>query len=207
MDWLANFIANLPLDEISDRLSELTRWWSNLVDGVPPDLLPLYAYVCFSVIVLLLWLFIVRVLPKPFGGMSWLAVFAVLLTPTMALGDTGDIAPANIAVVYGILMKDMGLALPNPLPILVVFAVGLFLGFIWQLIKGLIDKAVEKSRQQALLDEQAEREYAEEQLALASANYASVVDTNVGNEPDATLIKPKITLTSINYLKIKHYDR
>ena len=189
MDWLANFIANLPLDEISDRLSELTRWWSNLVDGVPPDLLPLYAYVGFSVIVLLLWLFIVRVLPKPFGGMSWLAVFAVLLTPTTALGDTGDIAPASIAVVYGILMKDMGLVLSNLLPILVVFAVGLFLGFIWQVIKGLMDKAVEKSRQQALLDEQAEREYAEEQLALASANYASVVDSNVGNKPDATLIK------------------
>ena len=191
MDWLANFIVNLPLDEISDRLSELTRWWSNLVDGVPPDLLPLYAYVGFSVIVLLLWLFIVRVLPKPFGGMSWLAVFAVLLTPTTALGDTGDIAPASIAVVYGILMKDMGLALSNLLPILVVFAVGLFLGFIWQVIKGLVDKAVEKSRQQALLDEQAEREYEEEQLALASANYASVVDSNVGNKPDATLIKTK----------------
>ena len=135
MEWLAKLISKLPLDDISDGLSRLTNWWGQAVSGVSPDMLPLYAYVGFSVIVLLLWLFIVRILPRPLGGMSWLFVFAVLLTPTMASNNTGDVAPASIGVIYALLMKEPALALANVLPILVVFAAGLFLGFIWQVIK------------------------------------------------------------------------
>ena len=58
MDWLANIVSILPLEKISDAVSQLTIWWSHLVANVPPEMLPLYAYVGFSVIVLLLWLFI-----------------------------------------------------------------------------------------------------------------------------------------------------
>lgn len=167
MDWLKNIINILPLETISNYLSDLTIWWSHLVADVPPEQLPLYAYVGFSILVLLLWLFVVRILPRPFGGMSWLALFAVLLTPSMALGDSGEIAPASIGVVYGILMKDSAAALAHLLPILVVFSVGLVLGFIWSMIRGLVATNMSKARQQAAQDERA-------QIQLSSGNYLDI---------------------------------
>ncbi|SUD90293.1 hypothetical protein [Psychrobacter phenylpyruvicus] len=181
MEWLRNIVINLPLDEISDSVSRLTIWWSNLVADVPADMLPIYAYVGFSVIVLLLWLFIVRILPSPLGGMSWLALFSILLAPGSAAGNTGEVAPASIGVVYGILMKDPGLALRSLLPILVVFAVGLVLGFIWQMIRNIIEKSADESRQQALMDEKAN-------MQLASANYVELVqgEAEVASEPKLT---------------------
>ncbi|HBH34646.1 MAG TPA: hypothetical protein DDW38_09020, partial [Psychrobacter sp.] len=168
MEWLRNIVINLPLDEISDKVSRLTIWWSNFVADVPPDMLPLYAYVGFSVIVLLLWLLVVRVLPSPIGGMSWLAVFSILLAPGSAAGNTGEVAPASIGVIYGILMKEPGLAMRSLLPILVVFSVGLVLGFIWQLIKNTIEKNANQASQQAIADEKAN-------MQLASANYVDLV--------------------------------
>ncbi|HJH09540.1 MAG TPA: hypothetical protein K8V12_06755 [Psychrobacter pasteurii] len=189
MEWLRNIVINLPLDEISDSVSRLTIWWSNLVADVPPDMLPIYAYVGFSAIVLLLWLFIVRVLPSPLGGMSWLALFSILLAPGSAAGNTGEIAPASIGVIYGILMKEPGLALRSLLPILVVFSVGLVLGFIWQMIKNIVEKSADQSREQALADEKAN-------MQLASANYVNLVqgEAEVQNEPELTKQKREVPL-------------
>ena len=189
MEWLRNIVINLPLDEISDSVSRLTIWWSNLVADVPPDMLPIYAYVGFSAIVLLLWLFIVRVLPSPLGGMSWLALFSILLAPGSAAGNTGEIAPASIGVIYGILMKEPGLALRSLLPILVVFSVGLVLGFIWQMIKNIVEKSADQSREQALADEKAN-------MQLASANYVNLVqgEAEVQNEPELTKQKREVSL-------------
>ena len=189
MEWLRNIVINLPLDEISDSVSRLTIWWSNLVADVSPDMLPIYAYVGFSAIVLLLWLFIVRVLPSPLGGMSWLALFSILLAPGSAAGNTGEIAPASIGVIYGILMKEPGLALRSLLPILVVFSVGLVLGFIWQMIKNIVEKSADQSREQALADEKAN-------MQLASANYVNLVqgEAEVQNEPELTKQKREVPL-------------
>lgn len=184
MEWLRNIVINLPLDEISDSVSRLTIWWSHLVADVPADMLPIYAYVGFSAIVLLLWLFIVRILPSPLGGMSWLALFSILLAPGSAAGNTGEVAPASIGVVYGILMKDPGLALRSLLPILVVFAVGLVLGFIWQMIRNIVEKSADQSRQQALADERAN-------MQLASANYVDLVQGDEAVKKGPELIKQK----------------
>ena len=184
MEWLRNIVINLPLDEISDSVSRLTIWWSHLVADVPADMLPIYAYVGFSAIVLLLWLFIVRILPSPLGGMSWLALFSILLAPGSAAGNTGEVAPASIGVVYGILMKDPGLALRSLLPILVVFAVGLVLGFIWQMIRNIVEKSADQSRQQALADERAN-------MQLASANYVDLVQGDEAVKKEPELIKQK----------------
>lgn len=184
MEWLRNIVINLPLDEISDSVSRLTIWWSHLVADVPADMLPIYAYVGFSAIVLLLWLFIVRILPSPLGGMSWLALFSILLAPGSAAGNTGEVAPASIGVVYGILMKDPGLALRSLLPILVVFAVGLVLGFIWQMIRNIVEKSADQSRQQALADERAN-------MQLASANYVDLVQGDEAVKKQPELIKQK----------------
>lgn len=191
MEWLRNIVINLPLDEISDSVSQLTIWWSHLVADVPPDMLPIYAYIGFSSIVLLLWLLVVRILPSPIGGMSWLALFSILLAPGSAAGNTGEVAPASIGVIYGILMKEPGLALRSLLPILVVFAVGLVLGFIWQLIRNIVEKSAEESRQQALADEKAN-------MQLASANYMDLAqgESAIENEPE--LIKQKRGVPTAN---------
>ena len=183
MDWLINIIKYLPLDTISDYLSDLVIWWSHMVAGVPPELLPLYAYIGFSIAVLLLWLLVARVLPRPLGGMSWMAIAAVLLTPGLALGSSGHIAPASIGVVYGFLMQDTGAALSNLLPILVVFLVGLILGFIWNVIRALVDSNIKKARQQAAQDERA-------QMQLTSGNYLDVAQSK--NAKEILTKKPKV---------------
>lgn len=104
-------MAFISLDQIGSIIGEIVVWWAQLVKGVPPESLPMTAYVGFSIIVLLLWILVVRVLPKTLAGLSWIILFAVLLTPTTSLGTTPDIAPASIAVVYGILLKILGLFL------------------------------------------------------------------------------------------------
>ena len=155
MDWLKGIINSLPLEAISDILGEIAIWWGQLVKDVPPADLPMYAYLGGVVIVLVLWLLVARMLPRPLGGMSWMILFAVLLAPGTALGDPSVIAPASIAVVYAIMMKDTAGAITNMLPILVVLVVGLFVGFVWQLIRGAFESSLDKARSRTAEDTQA----------------------------------------------------
>ncbi|PIE47483.1 MAG: resolvase [Gammaproteobacteria bacterium] len=136
MDWL----KNLPLDNISEKINDIVQLWANLVKDVPADDLPVYAYLGGSIIVLILWLFISRFLPKPLGGMSWIILFAVLLTPGASHDYSGKIAPASMGVVYSLLMKDFVQAISNLVPILFVVVVGFFLGFIWQVMLSSMNK-------------------------------------------------------------------
>ena len=106
MDWFKSILHSLPLEAISDILGEIAIWWGQLVKDVPAADLPMYAYLGGVIIVLILWLLVARVLPRPLGGMSWMMLFAVLLAPGTALGDPSVIAPASISVVYAIMMKD-----------------------------------------------------------------------------------------------------
>lgn len=164
MDWLKSILQSLPLDKISDLLGEIIIWWSQMVKGVPPADLPMYAYLGGSTIVLLLWILVARMMPRPLGGMSWMVIFAVLLAPGTALGDPSQIAPASISVVYAIMMKDIAGAVANSLPILVVLVVGLFVGFVWQLIRGAFESSLDKARRSTEEDAQAN-------MQLATGNY------------------------------------
>lgn len=164
MDWLKGIINSLPLEAISDILGEIAIWWGQLVKDVPPADLPMYAYLGGVVIVLVLWLLVARMLPRPLGGMSWMILFAVLLAPGTALGDPSVIAPASIAVVYAIMMKDTAGAITNMLPILVVLVVGLFVGFVWQLIRGAFESSLDKARSRTAEDTQST-------MQLTTGNY------------------------------------
>ena len=146
MDWLKGILNVLPLEQLSDTLGEIVIWWSQMVKNVPPADLPMYAYLGGTIIVLLLWILVARVLPKPLGGMIWMVIFAVLLAPGTALGEQGEIAPASIGVIYALLMKDTASAVSNSLPILVVLVVGLFIGFVWQLIRGAFESSLDKAQ-------------------------------------------------------------
>ncbi|WP_434353730.1 resolvase [Psychrobacter sp. HD31] len=140
MAWLKDFITNLPLDDISEKTNYVVQLWSNLVKDVPADDLPVYVYLGGSIIALILWLFVSRVLPKPLGGMSWVILFAVLLTPGASYDHSGEIAPASMGVVHSLLMKDFVQAISNLVPILFVVVVGFFLGFIWQVMLSSMNK-------------------------------------------------------------------
>ena len=191
MDWLKNLLHSLPLEAISDILGEIAIWWGQLVKDVPPADLPMYAYLGGVIIVLILWVLVARVLPRPLGGMSWMILFAVLLAPGTALGDPSVIAPASISVVYAIMMKDTAGAIANLSPILVVLVVGLFVGFVWQLIRGAFESSLDKARRRTSEDAQAN-------MQLATGNYMATdsesvpiasSETEVNLKKDNTLLK------------------
>ncbi len=180
MDWLKHILQSLPLDKISDILGEIVIWWSQMVKDIPPADLPMYAYLGGAVLVLILWILVARMLPRPLGGMSWMVLFAVLLAPGTALGDQSLIAPASISVVYAVMMKDMAGAVTNALPILVVLVVGLFIGFVWQLIRGAFEASLDRARRRTAEDTQAN-------LQLATGNYltedTAITEKIVEKEP------------------------
>ena len=190
MDWLKSILNNLPLEQISNILGEIIIWWSQIVSGISPDNLPTYAYLGGAVIVLLLWVLVARMLPRPFGGMSWMILFAVLLAPGTALNDPSTLAPASISVVYAVMMKDMAGAISNALPILVVLVVGLFIGFVWQLIRGAFESSLDKAREHTAADTTAN-------MQLAGGNYLAK-GTLATEAPVAGETRPPFTMLKKN---------
>lgn len=188
MDWLKNIVHLLPLETISDILGEISIWWGQLVKDVPPADLPMYAYLGGVIIVLILWLLVARMLPRPLGGMSWMMLFAVLLAPGTAIGDPSVIAPASIGVVYAIMMKDTAGAITSMLPILVVLVVGLFVGFIWQLIRGAFESSLDKARSRTAEDTQAT-------MQLTTGNYLTEGAT-LAEQPEITQPTTKSPVTT-----------
>ncbi|MDO4699141.1 MAG: hypothetical protein Q4A69_00435 [Moraxella sp.] len=154
MDWLKGLINNLPLDDISEWLASVVFWWSQLVADIPADDLPFFAYIGAATLALLLFILVVRVLPRPFGSMLWVFAVAVLLTPGDVLTGTGQIAPAIAGVAHGVLMGDYATALSAFLPILMVFVVLLFVGAIWQVLRGVIEVSIAKAQETARIKEQ-----------------------------------------------------
>lgn len=147
-----------------------------MVKGVPPADLPAYAYIGGGIVVLALWVLVARILPRPLGGISWVMLFAVLFAPGTALSDPSTIAPASISVIYAVMMKDMAAAASNTLPILVVLVVGLFIGFIWQLIRGAFETSLEEARRRMAIDTEAN-------LQLAGGNYSAEYEKATDSQP------------------------
>ncbi|WP_259365032.1 hypothetical protein [Psychrobacter sp. GP33] len=206
MDWLKSILQSLPLEKISDILGEIVIWWSQMVKGVPPADLPAYAYIGGGIVVLALWVLVARMLPRPLGGISWMVLFSVLFAPGTALSDPSTIAPASISVVYAVMMKDMTAAVSNTLPILVVLVVGLFIGFVWQLIRGAFESSLEEARRRMAIDTEAN-------LQLAGGNYiaeremvADFQSTEIpiaAPMPELEKAEPRATQVSLNKA-VKH---
>ena len=196
MDWLKNILHSLPLESISDILGEIAIWWGQMVKDVPPADLPMYAYLGGAVLVLVLWILVARVLPKPLGGMSWMVLFAVLLAPGTALGDPSELAPASISVVYAVMMKDYAGAVANMLPILVILVAGLFVGFVWQLIRSAFASSLDKARSRSAEDTQATLQMTTGSYLPEGATVTDQPDTNVRLKKDSTLAKKTDSDTS-----------
>jgi len=189
MDWLKSILYSLPLESISDILGEIAIWWGQMVKDVPPADLPMYAYLGGVVLVLVLWILVARVMPKPLGGMSWMVLFAVLVAPGTALGDPSELAPASISVVYAVLMKDYAGAVASMLPILVILVAGLFVGFLWQLIRSAFASSLDKARSRSAEDTQATLQMTTGSYLPEGATVTEQPDTNVSLEKSSTLAK------------------
>ncbi|MGE6440380.1 hypothetical protein IEE84_08540 [Psychrobacter sp. 28M-43] len=196
MDWLKNILHSLPLESISDILGEIAIWWGQMVKDVPPADLPMYAYLGGAVLVLVLWILVARVLPKPLGGMSWMVLFAVLLAPGTALGDPSELAPASISVVYAVMMKDYAGAVANMLPILVILVAGLFVGFVWQLIRSAFASSLDKARSRSAEDTQATLQMTTGSYLPEGATVTEQPETNVSLKKDSTSAKKMANDTS-----------
>ena len=93
----------------------------------------------FPFVVLLLWILVVRILPKTLAGLSWIILFAILLTNHFPWHPP-DIAPASISVVYGFYSKIQQLSLMGCYQLWLSLQWAVFLGFIWQILRMGIDK-------------------------------------------------------------------
>ncbi|MGO2277824.1 MULTISPECIES: hypothetical protein [unclassified Psychrobacter] len=196
MDWLKSILYSLPLESISDILGEIAIWWGQMVKDVPPADLPMYAYLGGVVLVLVLWILVARVMPKPLGGMSWMVLFAVLVAPGTALGDPSELAPASISVVYAVLMKDYAGAVASMLPILVILVAGLFVGFLWQLIRSAFASSLDKARSRSAEDTQATLQMTTGSYLPEDATVTEQPDTNVSLKKSSTLAKKPDNNTS-----------
>lgn len=102
-----------------------------LLDSIPEDSIAVTVYLLGSVIMLWSWYAIAKRLPKPFGGITWIMGFAILLTPTVSEGNNASIAPAIFGLLFGVLTKENALVWSNASLILFVVGLGLVVGYLW----------------------------------------------------------------------------
>ena len=100
-----------------------------LLDSIPEDSIAITVYLLGSVIMLWSWYAIAKRLPKPFGGITWMIGFAILLTPTVSEGNNASIAPAFFGLLFGILTKENALVWSNASLILFVVVINLLVSF------------------------------------------------------------------------------
>ncbi|MHA3892760.1 hypothetical protein [Acinetobacter sp. GXMZU3951] len=103
----------------------------SILDSIPEDTIAVSVYLIGSIIILWCWYAIAKRLPKPFGGISWVIIFAVMLTPTVSEGTNASIAPAFFGLMFGVLTKEHSLIWFNLSAILCVLGLGLIVGYCW----------------------------------------------------------------------------
>ena len=125
----------MTIDEFLERVEPAWNWWVSLFEGVPEYPLAVSVYIGGSVLALLIWLRVVRMLPHPVGAMRWVVMFAVLFAPTVTEGENAQLAPAVIGLMFGVITKDQSLMLKSALPILLMIGLGFVLGFLYERLR------------------------------------------------------------------------
>ena len=115
-------------------LETLTATWSHILsvlDQFPEENVAIIVYVTGTLIALWCWYRLMTRLPNPIGGVLWIVVFAILVTPTVSEGPNSELAPAIFGLLFGVLTKEQSLIWANASLILFVIGVGLLIGFCW----------------------------------------------------------------------------
>jgi len=113
-----------------------------LLDSIPEDTIAITVYLVGSVIALTCWYGVAKCLPKMLGGITWILLFSILLTPTVSEGSNASIAPAIFGLLFGILTKDQTLVRANLSLILFVLGICMVLGFFWSKYKSVKAKQI-----------------------------------------------------------------
>ena len=71
-----------------------------VLDSIPESSIAITVYLGGALIALLCWYGLMKRVPKPFGAIGWLLVFAILLTPTVSAGTNASIAPGGYGNFY-----------------------------------------------------------------------------------------------------------
>ena len=114
----------------------------SMLDSIPEDSIAVTVYLLGSLLILWCWYSIATRLPKLLGGITWIMIFAILLTPTVSEGPNSSLAPAIFGLLFGVLTKDSPLIWSNLSLILFVMGVGLVIGFFWSKYSANKPKAV-----------------------------------------------------------------
>lgn len=101
------------------------------LDSIPETAIAVSVYLLGSAIILWCWYEIAKRLPNPLGGITWIVLFAILLTPTVSEGSNAALAPAIFGLLFGVLTKEMPLVWANLSAILFVIGLGLLIGYFW----------------------------------------------------------------------------
>lgn len=115
-------------------LETLTAIWSRILsvlDQFPEEHVAIIVYVTGTIIALWCWYRLMSRLPNPIGGILWIIVFAILVTPTISEGPNSALAPAIFGLIFGVLTKEYVLVWSNLSLILFVTGIGLSIGFCW----------------------------------------------------------------------------
>lgn len=113
-----------------DQAGILNQLLSSL-DAIPEEIIALTAYGVGAIIALWCWWRLMRRLPTTLGAISWLVVFAILVTPTVSEGPNASVEPAIFGLLFGVLTKDSPLIWSNLSLILFVIGLGLVIGYCW----------------------------------------------------------------------------
>lgn len=113
-----------------DQAGILNQLLSSL-DAIPEEIIALTAYGVGAIIALWCWWRLMRRLPTTLGAISWLVVFAILVTPTVSEGPNASVAPAIFGLLFGVLTKDSPLIWSNLSLFLFVIGLGLVIGYCW----------------------------------------------------------------------------
>ncbi len=114
-----------------DQAGILNQLLSSL-DAIPEEIIALTAYGVGAIIALWCWWRFNAPLTYHFlGAISWLVVFAILVTPTVSEGPNASVAPAIFGLLFGVLTKDSPLIWSNLSLILFVIGLGLVIGYCW----------------------------------------------------------------------------
>ena len=115
-------------------LETLTSFWSHILsvlDQFPEEYVAIIVYVTGAMIALWCWYRLMSRLPNPIGGILWIVVFAILVTPTISEGPNSALAPAVFGLIFGLVTQEQFLIWTNLSLILFVVGIGLLVGFCW----------------------------------------------------------------------------
>lgn len=116
---------------VLDQFSGVWNSLLSMLDSIPEDSIAVTVYGLGTLIILWCWTNIARRIPVPVGAISWIIVFAILVTPTVSEGPNASIAPATFGLIFGVLTKEYPLVWSNLAAILFVIALGLLIGYLW----------------------------------------------------------------------------